>query len=228
MKGIYCIKNKINGKMYVGLSNDIQRRFQEHKTPKNKQKTTNIAKALRKYGLDSFDFTVLEEVFDSEDLESKEIFWIGKLNPEYNMNKGGLGNTGRLIKDETRLKISNAVKLNWSQKTQQQKSDILKNLIGPKKGRQINETTKQKLRMANIGKKQSEETKLKRSLSMKKSMIGNSNGNKAVIGYTDDYEIEFESAKKAAIHFSISPGCITGVLKGRRKTAAKLKWKYKQ
>lgn len=30
MIGIYKITNKINGKMYIGQSNDIERRFKEH------------------------------------------------------------------------------------------------------------------------------------------------------------------------------------------------------
>ena len=32
MIGIYKITNKINGKIYIGQSNDIYRRFYEHQT----------------------------------------------------------------------------------------------------------------------------------------------------------------------------------------------------
>ena len=34
MIGIYKITKKENGKSYIGQSNDIERRFQEHKTKK--------------------------------------------------------------------------------------------------------------------------------------------------------------------------------------------------
>ena len=35
MIGIYKITKKIDGKSYIGQSNDIQRRFNEHKTKKD-------------------------------------------------------------------------------------------------------------------------------------------------------------------------------------------------
>lgn len=31
MIGVYLIKNKVNGKCYVGASKDIEKRFQEHR-----------------------------------------------------------------------------------------------------------------------------------------------------------------------------------------------------
>ena len=57
MIGIYKITKKSNGKSYIGQSNDIYRRFNEHKY----KKELAIDQAIQKYGADAFDFEVLEE-----------------------------------------------------------------------------------------------------------------------------------------------------------------------
>lgn len=90
MVGIYKITNKINGKFYIGQSNDIERRFNEHCT-KWKQSRIPLDLAIHKYGKENFLFEVLEEC-DLEELNQKETDWIIKLNAVelgYNCNKGG-------------------------------------------------------------------------------------------------------------------------------------------
>lgn len=57
MIGIYKITKKQNGKSYIGQSNDIERRFSEHKY----RRETPIEKAIQKYGSDAFAFEVIEE-----------------------------------------------------------------------------------------------------------------------------------------------------------------------
>ena len=57
MIGIYKITKKSNGKSYVGQSNDINRRFDEHKY----KKELAIDQAIQKYGAAAFDFEILEE-----------------------------------------------------------------------------------------------------------------------------------------------------------------------
>ena len=63
MKGIYKITNKINNKSYIGYSNNIERRWQEHMARYNCQQEYNkvLYKAIRKYGLSNFSFEVIEE-----------------------------------------------------------------------------------------------------------------------------------------------------------------------
>lgn len=68
MIGIYKYTNKINGKSYIGLSNDIQRRQWEHQTLANQQNTSYFHRALHKYGMENFVFEVLE-TFEIEDRE---------------------------------------------------------------------------------------------------------------------------------------------------------------
>ena len=48
--GIYKITNKKNGKMYIGQSNNIKRRFYEH----CRNNEILIDKAIQKYGKEEF------------------------------------------------------------------------------------------------------------------------------------------------------------------------------
>lgn len=62
--GIYKITNKINGKYYVGSSSYINQRWSTHRKLLNKNKHYNphLQNAWEKYGKESFDFIVIEEI----------------------------------------------------------------------------------------------------------------------------------------------------------------------
>lgn len=82
--GIYCIRNNINGKVYVGKSLSIEKRFSEHKTllsknPRPKDVNRHLYNSVRKYGICNFSFIILEESFGEEDLRNRELFWMVKL-----------------------------------------------------------------------------------------------------------------------------------------------------
>lgn len=76
MIGIYKITNLITGKIYIGQSVHIERRFSEHCFP---SKTSIISKAIQKYGKDNFTFEVIEEC-SKEQLDEKERYWIQYFN----------------------------------------------------------------------------------------------------------------------------------------------------
>lgn len=84
--GIYKIENQINGKVYIGQSIHIEKRWQEHCRPSAKGL---IGKAIQKYGKEYFTFTILEEVDDItklDDLETKYINQFNCLSPNgYNL-----------------------------------------------------------------------------------------------------------------------------------------------
>lgn len=77
--GIYKITNKINNKSYIGQSKDIYRRWREHiKNFKDVQNNQVIYLAIRKYGLENFDFSIVEECA-LESLDEREIFLYRKI-----------------------------------------------------------------------------------------------------------------------------------------------------
>lgn len=93
MIGIYKITNIINGKSYIGLSNNILRRKKEHFSnyiqPSELNKT--LYRAFEKYGKENFTFEILEEC-QKEELSEKEKFWIDYYNTYkdgYNETTGG-------------------------------------------------------------------------------------------------------------------------------------------
>ena len=91
MIGIYLITNKLNGKKYVGQSNDIGRRLKEHCCPGRAKNGYPIDVAIQVDGKENFDFQVLEEC-SIEELNERETYWIQKLQTHkkgYNCNLGG-------------------------------------------------------------------------------------------------------------------------------------------
>lgn len=100
--GIYKITNKQNNKSYVGQSIVIEERWDRHKysmSYKDKQHLP-LYRALNKYGINNFEFSILEEC-QPEELNDKEIFWIKKLNTllpnGYNCHEGGNGGNHIII-----------------------------------------------------------------------------------------------------------------------------------
>lgn len=94
ISGIYKITNLINGKIYIGQSTDINRRFKEH-IRHSKYDDTPIHRAIRKYGSKNFSFSILEETNpDRDELNEKEIKYIKQYNSTkkkigYNVRPGG-------------------------------------------------------------------------------------------------------------------------------------------
>lgn len=89
---IYQITNIITKDFYIGKTKNPEQRFYRHKyNAINNKSQAYIYRAMRKYGVENFEFTVLERVQFSEFLNEREIFWISELKPKYNMTKGGDG-----------------------------------------------------------------------------------------------------------------------------------------
>ena len=94
--GIYKITNLVNGKVYIGQSQDIYSRWKEHKYARNKRECFALYGAFKKYGLDNFSFEIVE-CCPFEQLNEKEIYYIAQYHSYvgdtksngYNMTKGG-------------------------------------------------------------------------------------------------------------------------------------------
>ena len=85
VSGIYKITNTVTGDFYIGSSNDVKRRWAEHKKPSTCKNNPNnqLYQDMQKYGLDKFDFQVIEEV-EIEKLKETEQQFIETLKPTYN------------------------------------------------------------------------------------------------------------------------------------------------
>lgn len=85
--GVYKITNIITGDFYIGSSNNIKRRWGEHKKPSKWKENPNnpMYQDMQKYGTDKFVFEILEEA-EIEQLKEKEQQFIETLKPTYNSN----------------------------------------------------------------------------------------------------------------------------------------------
>lgn len=156
MKGYIYKFTSPSNKSYIGLTRDVKRRIAEHKRA-SLTSQRKFYTAIRKYGFDSFDFVVLEEVESNsiEELHSllceKEKYYISLYDTfynGYNLTEGGGGTAGlfaelnpfykRKHTEETKKKISKAhkgKKLSQQHKEKIAKStkEALKNLSEEKK-----------------------------------------------------------------------------------------------
>ena len=79
---VYKITNKFNGKVYIGQSiRPIEERFKRHINDSiNNVLDTHFARAIRKYGVDSFDLELVDIANTQEELNEKEQYYIRKYN----------------------------------------------------------------------------------------------------------------------------------------------------
>jgi group I intron endonuclease len=93
--GIYCIRNLLNGKVYIGQAARLERRIYEHQyyLKLGKDKSVALQRAITKYGLENFEFSVLEYC-STDELNDREIFYIQEYDSTnrkcgYNISSGG-------------------------------------------------------------------------------------------------------------------------------------------
>jgi len=105
---IYTITNKTNGKVYVGKTKDIDKRWSKHLEnaealrrarevhPNKKIEGTHLYNSINHYGSNAFKVTQEDVAFSREELNEKERYYVKELdsmNPDkgYNMTEGGEG-----------------------------------------------------------------------------------------------------------------------------------------
>lgn len=214
--GIYKVTNKVNGKFYIGQSVDIKRRWSEHRIL-NRDETLSLKRALRKYGVENFIFSVIEECLDYM-LNEREEHYIKNLKPAYNRCKGGTGAKGHYVSDDLKEKLSVKGKQQWINLSEEGKKTRVLNLTGPRKGHPVSAETRQKLRSANIGKKQSKETIEKRNKTIIENGLQKTNEGHKKRVYCVDLKKEFESVKYAAEYLEVHPSNISSHLKGKQSS----------
>ena len=211
MAYIYQIVNKINGKIYVGKTEfSIEKRFAEHCSDafKDRNEKRPLYAAMRKYGIENFYIELIEE---TDNPEEREIFWIEQKRSFKNGYNATIGGDGKKYIDYD-LVIATYKELGVI------KEVALKLGIHPDSVSNI-------LHQNNILIPSTKEIQTK--LYGKITNMYNLN---------DEFLRSFPSTNEAARYMVENnlTGCkhttikqhIKEVCTGRRKTAAKFKWKY--
>lgn len=193
VSGIYVLENKVDGKKYIGSSNDIARRKKEHYYDLRHSQHINphLQNAWNKYGEENFMFKLIDYPINNETLLlEREDSWMIKynsLNKKYGYNlktaarqipteetkrKMSLAGKGRIMSAETKKKLSLAKK--GKKLSPKLKELACKQLVhgfgkdNPFYGKKHTEETKKKLSILNKGRKHTEETIKKMSESSKR------------------------------------------------------------
>ena len=111
---IYKITNEINGKVYIGQSVNVNKRFKEHIdasfNPNHEEYNYKLCRSIRKYGKDCFTLDIIDTCFTKSELNEKEIYYIKLYNSTvlgYNIATGGQGGN---LGPEVCKKISESLK----------------------------------------------------------------------------------------------------------------------
>lgn len=92
---IYMVKNKINGKIYIGqTTNSLYVRKKLHYKKSKTNPETKFHRALKKYSEENFEWEIIVTTDSKEHLNELEIFYIQKYDSfirGYNMTLGGEG-----------------------------------------------------------------------------------------------------------------------------------------
>jgi len=116
---IYKVVNKTNNKIYIGQTKDLEQRKRNHKSDSFNTKSSGYLlpfhNAIRKYGWDNFEWTILEEIPEEESqeyIDQREKYFIQlfdslTINDKgYNICEGGQGNPQPKLSYEENLKIN--------------------------------------------------------------------------------------------------------------------------
>jgi group I intron endonuclease len=115
MYAIYIITNSLNGMQYVGITNDLERRWRRHKGANEGQ---FLHRAIKKHGVEAFVFTHFADAFDVDSAKAIERMLIAEHNTMaphgYNLTEGGDGTFGRKHTQESKEKSRASNKKTWA------------------------------------------------------------------------------------------------------------------
>ena len=210
---IYKIVNKIDKKTYIGQTiQDYESRWSDH--VKKRSNCRYLKSALKKHGVDNFDFKIVCITFDSS-LDDMEIDYIKKydcLVPNgYNLRLGG--NSGR-HHEETKKKISDSLKTTYRNGTTVHSKHQLGKPHNEITKKKISESLKGKPKNKESGKKGVETLRMKRN---RKIIQLDIHGNRLN---------EFLTCKEAGEYVGGSTGGVCQCCLEKKKSYKGYIWKY--
>lgn len=124
MMGIYIITNLLDGRVYIGQSNNIERRLKEHSYGQGKRIPLDID--IKKVGRENFSYEMLEEC-PLESLNEKEQFWIehySKTHVLYNRNKGGDQNSIGENNGRAKLTVEDVINIRRAYDNRERRKEV--------------------------------------------------------------------------------------------------------
>lgn len=227
---VYKHTNKINGKVYIGITSREPEKRWENGYGYYGQPFYN---AILKYGWENFEHEILFEGLTEKEAKEKEIEQIELFNSSdtkfgYNASKGGESANGMMHSEETKRKISNSLKGRESPLKGRRWSEERRIRISGENsawyGKRHTEETKEKMRNSyhyHI----TDETRKRMSENRKGKRTGKENPRSKSVICIDTGKV-YDTIKIAAEDTGANQFKISDVCRGKREKAGGLKWKY--
>jgi len=232
--GIYQIRNLINGKVYIGSSIDIDKRWKKHvRELKNLiHPNQHLQSSWNKYGEESFIFEMIEDVCDDKLLLKCEQKYLDNLKKDdYNMVRDARGGSrGRFVSDETRKRMSDSHKgekcVWWGKRGEESHMwkwnpsiETRKKMSDSHRGKKMSDETREKQtgkNNHNYGKHLSKETRKKLSIANSGERAGSA---KLKLKDVDTARVLYASGqytyKMLSKMFNVGETCIGDIIRGR-------------
>lgn len=209
MYTVYQHKNKINGKVYIGIT--MQEPEQRWRHGEGYKLSPHFYAAIQKYGWDNFEHNILYQNLTKEEACKKEQELIAKYNSmdrEFGYNSTSGGNIFTMNK-ETKQKISQALMGNKNGLGHPCSEEKKKKISEAQKGKHLTEEHKQKL---------SEAAKKRHTpcSEQAKENIRKASHKKPV--YCEELDTVFESVQECGRQLGIPATNISKLCNGRGKT----------
>ncbi|WP_079708095.1 GIY-YIG nuclease family protein [Paraliobacillus ryukyuensis] len=220
--GIYKVTNLINGKMYIGQSTNIKKRFTSHKNAINRSDDDPRGQGplyddMRNYGVENFSFEVMEECSKNE-LNEKEEYYISfhnSVDDGYNISKKAITTNDpdvrkKIITEEflerNSIRFKEMNKQNWKDAEYRKK-----------KSKQSSELQKKRLQDPEYRKQKSEQ--LKKYWSKKKKRVAQYTLDGELVAVYEGLRVAERNTGIKSIHKHLKEP-------DKRKQAGGYVWKY--
>lgn len=204
---VYKATNKINGKIYIGITTKTLEHRRKIHIRDSKKVDTYFYRAIRKYGEDNFEWEIIDTAETKKELEELEKYYIKLYDSFDNKEKGYNTTSGGCslyeITKEERQKRSKRVK---------GENNPMYGVESPMKGKSFTKEHREKISDALKG-------------SYRPHIIGGNNPSAKQVINLDTGEI-FETLSEASKKYNISRQMIGKVCNGYNQTAKGFRWAF--